>query len=236
MLGVLVNVVAVLLGGFLGVLFKKGIPQKVEQGVMSALGLCCMVIGIDGALNGMDTLVVIISMVLGALVGGILDVDKGVNWLGAWVEHKFQKEQGQVTLAEGFVSATLLFCVGAMAVVGSLNSGLRGDHAMLYTKSLLDFCSSMMLAVSLGAGVMLSAVSILLFQGSIALLAGVIEPLLDAIPGSVEQISCVGSVMIIAIGLNLIGICKIKVANFLPAILITPVVVWLFSMVGTILA
>ena len=145
MLGVLVNVVAVLLGGFLGVLFKKGIPQKVEQGVMSALGLCCMVIGIDGALNGMDTLVVIVSMVLGALVGGLLDIDKGVNRLGAWVEHKFQKQQGQVSLAEGFVSATLLFCVGAMTVVGSLNSGLRGDHTMLFTKSLLDFCSAMML-------------------------------------------------------------------------------------------
>jgi uncharacterized membrane protein YqgA involved in biofilm formation len=152
------------------------------------------------------------------------------------VEHKFQKQQGQVSLAEGFVSATLLFCVGAMAVVGSLNSGLRGDHTMLFTKSLLDFCSAMMMAVSLGAGVMLSAVSVLLFQGSIALLAGIIEPFLSSIPGSIEQISCVGSVMIIAIGLNLMGVTKIKVANFLPAIALTPGVMWLFTYVSNWLA
>lgn len=236
MLGVLVNVVAVLVGGFLGVLFKKGIPDHVEKSVMVALGLCCMVIGIAGALDGMETLVVIISLVLGTLLGELADIDKGVNRLGAWVEHKFQKQQGQVSLAEGFVSATLLFCVGAMAVVGSLNSGLRGDHAMLFTKSLLDFCSAMMMAVSLGAGVMLSSVSILLFQGSIALLAGIIEPFLSSIPGSIEQISCVGSVMIIAIGLNLMGVTKIKVANFLPAIILTPGVMWLFTYVSNWLA
>ena len=234
MLGVLVNVAAVLVGGFLGLIFKKGIPQKVEKGVLTALGLCVMVIGIDGALDGMDTLIVIISMVLGAIIGGLLDIDKQVNRLGDWVERKFRKEGGTVTLAEGFVSATLLFCVGAMTVVGSLNSGLRGDHAMLFTKSLLDFFSGMMLAVSLGAGVMLSAVSVLVVQGGIALLAGVLEPLLAAIPGSIEQISCVGSVMIIAIGLNLAGITKIKVANFLPGLIIAPIAVWVASLLANL--
>ena len=230
MLGVLVNVIAVVIGGILGLLLKKGIPSHVEKGVMAALGLCCMVIGIQGALDGADTLIVIISMVVGAIVGGIIDIDKGVNRLGAWVEKRFQKDGGSVSVAEGFVSATLLFCVGAMTIVGSLNSGLRGDHAMLFTKSLLDFFSGMMMAVSLGIGVALSAVSILVVQGGIALLAGVLEPLLSSIPGSVEQIACVGSVMIIAIGMNLIGITKIKVANFLPGIIVAPIAVWVASL------
>jgi len=231
MLGVLVNVAAVIIGGLLGLLLKKGIPEKVEKGVMAGVGLCCAVIGIQGALNGMDTLIVIISMVLGAIVGGLIDIDKGVNKLGQWVETKFRKGGSTVSVAEGFVSATLLFCVGAMTIVGSLNSGLRGDHTMLFTKSVLDFFSGMMMAVSLGIGVALSSVSILVIQGGIALLAGVLEPLLNSIPGSIEQISCVGSVMIIAIGLNLMGITKIKVANFLPGLIIAPIAVWVASLI-----
>jgi len=236
MLGVLVNAIAIVIGGVLGVLLKKGIPQKVEKCVMSALGLCVVVIGVQGAMNGMDTLVVIISAVLGTILGSLMDIDKQVNRLGDFVEAKFRKKEGgTVTLAEGFVSATLLFCVGAMAVVGSLNSGLRGDHTMLFTKSILDFFSGMMLAVSLGAGVLLSSVSVLVFQGAIALLAGVLEPLLMAIPGSIEQISCVGSVMILAIGTNLMGVTKIKVANMLPGIVLTPLVLWISQLLSNLL-
>lgn len=232
MLGVAVNVAAVLIGGLLGLLLKKGIPSKVEKGVMSAVGLCCIVIGVDGALNGMDILIVVISMVLGAILGGVLDLDHQMNRLGGWVERRLQKEGGTVSLAEGFVSATLLFCVGAMTIVGSLNSGLRGDHTMLYTKSLLDFFSAMMMAVSLGIGVSLSAVSVLVIQGGIALLAGVLEPLLNAVDGSITQIACVGSVMIIAIGTNLLGITRIKVANFLPGLLVAPIAVWVASLLA----
>jgi len=183
-------------------------------------------------MDGMETLIVIISMVVGATVGGLLDIDRQVNRLGHWLEGRFHSKNGSVSIAEGFVSATLLFCVGAMTVVGSLNSGLRGDHAMLFTKSLLDFFSSMMLAVSLGVGVLLSGLSILVIQGGIALLAGVLEPLLSAIPGSITQIACTGSVMILAIGLNLMGVTKIKVANYLPGILIAPVAVWVASLLS----
>ncbi len=226
MLGVIVNVLAVLAGGLLGLLLKKGIPARVEKGVMAALGLCCAIIGIQGAMDGMEVLIVIISLVLGTLVGGLLDIDRQVNRLGSWVENRFRREGGTVSVAEGFVSATLLFCVGAMTIVGSLNAGLRGDHTMLFTKSMLDFFSSTMMAVSLGIGVALSSVSILVIQGGIALLAGVIEPLLNAIPGSVEQIACVGNVMIFAIGLNLAGATKIKVANMLPGIFVAPLAVW----------
>ena len=232
MLGVLVNVAAVIIGGILGLLLKKGVPEKVEKGVMSAVGLCCIVIGVGGALDGLDVLIVVISMVLGSIIGGILDLDRQMNRMGSWVEKKLQKPGGGISLAEGFVSATLLFCVGAMAIVGSLNSGLRGDHTMLYTKSLLDFFSAMMMAVSLGIGVSLSAVSILVFQGGIALLAGVIEPALNAVPGSITQIACTGSVMILAIGTNLLGVTKIKVANLLPGILVAPLAMWVALLVG----
>lgn len=233
MLGVLVNVAAVVVGGLLGVLLKKGIPQKVEQCVMAALGLCVLVIGVDGAISGMETLVVIISLVLGTIFGSILDIDKQINRLGDYVNKKISAD-GTISVAEGFVAATLLFCVGAMAVVGSINSGLRGDHTMLFTKSILDFFSAIMLAVSLGGGVMLSGASILVFQGAIALLAGVLEPILAAVPGSVEQISCVGSIMIMAIGTNLMGVTKIKVANMLPGIVLTPVVLWIYQLLSNL--
>lgn len=233
MLGVLVNVAAVVVGGLLGVLLKKGIPQKVEQCVMAALGLCVLVIGVDGAISGMETLVVIISLVLGTIFGSILDIDKQINRLGDYVNKKISAD-GTISVAEGFVAATLLFCVGAMAVVGSINSGLRGDHTMLFTKSILDFFSAIMLAVSLGGGVMLSGLSILVFQGAIALLAGVLEPILAAVPGSVEQISCVGSIMIMAIGTNLMGVTKIKVANMLPGIVLTPVVLWISQLLSSL--
>lgn len=234
MLGVLVNVAAVVVGGLLGVLLKKGIPQKVEQCVMAALGLCVLVIGVDGAISGMETLVVIISLVLGTIFGSILDIDKQINRLGDYVNKKISAD-GTISVAEGFVAATLLFCVGAMAVVGSINSGLRGDHTMLFTKSILDFFSAIMLAVSLGGGVMLSGASILVFQGAIALLAGVLEPILAAVPGSVEQISCVGSIMIMAIGTNLMGVTKIKVANMLPGIVLTPVVLWIYQFMSHVM-
>ncbi|MBQ3072083.1 MAG: DUF554 domain-containing protein [Oscillospiraceae bacterium] len=221
MLGVLVNVVTVLLGTLIGLFAKKGIPEKVEKTVMTGLGLCTMMIGIQGALQEMQALVMIFSVVLGGLVGGALDIDGFINRTAHRVEDHFRKgRSGGASAAEGFVSGTLLFCVGAMTIVGSFNSGLRGDHEMLFTKSLLDFFSSMMLTVSLGFGVGLSAIAVFVIQGGIVLFAGVLEPLLSS--AMIAQIASVGSVMILGIGLNLAGIAKIKVANYLPAIVFAP--------------
>lgn len=221
MIGVLVNVATVLAGTLIGLLAKKGIPEKVEKTVMTGLGLCTMLIGIQGALREMQVLVLIFSIVLGGIAGGALDID---GWLGRSarrVENHFRKgKEGGPSLAEGFVSGTLLFCVGAMTIVGSFNAGLRGDNEMLFTKSLLDFFSSMMLAVSLGFGVGLSAIAVFVIQGGIVLFAGVLEPLLSE--AMIAQIASVGSVMILGIGLNLAGIAKVKVANYLPAIVLAP--------------
>lgn len=178
MLGTWVNVATVLLGGTIGLLIKKGLSDKMSDALMKGLALCTLTIGISGALKGQDTLKLILSMVAGTLIGEALDLDGKVHRLGDWVEKRFSKGTGKTSIAEGFVTASLLFCVGAMTIVGSLQSGLTGDHTMLFTKSLLDFVSSMIFASSLGVGVLFSAAFVLAFQGSITLLAGVVSPFL----------------------------------------------------------
>lgn len=228
MLGVLVNTLAVILGSSCGLLFKKAIPQKVSGGVMMALALCTLYIGMDGMLNGTNVLLIILSMVLGSLVGFLLNIDGGIRKLGQWVEGRFAKKTDTGTVVRGFVTASLLFCVGAMTVVGSLNAGLSGDNTLLYTKSLLDLISSAMLAVSLGVGVLLASIFVLIFQGGIVLLAQILQPLLTE--GAVDAMVCAGSLMIVALGLNLLGCTKIKVANYLPALGFAPLLWWLFSL------
>ena len=221
MLGVMVNAVAVVIGSAIGLLFKKGIPERFTGAIMTAVGLCVTYIGISGALKGENAIVLIVSMVLGTVAGTAMDIDGFIVSLGERIERRTKRVGGSASVSEGFVTASLLFCVGAMTVVGSINAGL-GDHEMLFTKSVLDFISSIMLTVSLGIGVMFASVFVLVFQGSIALLAGVIAPYLSE--GSINELVCAGSVMIIALGLNMIGVAKIKVANFIPALIFAPVI------------
>ena len=231
MTGVFVNVATVLLGSFIGLVFKKGISKKYTDAVMTGIGLCTILIGVQGMLKGENVLVSIVSMVLGAIFGTAVDIDKRLNSAGDFLSAKLKKgESDKVSLAEGFVTASLLFCVGAMTIVGSLNSGLEGDHSMIFTKSLLDFFSSMMLSASLGIGVPFAALFVLIFQGSIVLLAGLLEPILST--GAIAEITCVGSLMILALGLNLTGIAKFKVANYLPALLFAPLVCYFFEFLG----
>ncbi len=228
MLGVIVNMIAAVVGGTLGTLFKKGIPEKITNAIMIAVGLCVVYIGIDGALKGENTLVLIISMLVGTAIGSLIDIDDKINRLAKWVENKFNKGKQKVSIAEGFVTATLLFCVGSMTVVGSLNAGLLGDNQMLYTKSLLDLISGTMIAASCGIGVVFSAIPILVFQGGIVLLAELLSGVLTT--SAINEMTCVGSVIIIALGFNLVGISKFKVANFMPAIVLAPLVCMLFDL------
>lgn len=235
MLGVIVNFATVVLGSLIGLLCKKGIPERVEKAVMTAIGLCTVYLGIDGALAGENVLVLILSMILGTAIGTLLDLDGGIARIAGWVEKKFQKKSGAaVSVAEGFITASLLFCVGAMTIVGSLNSGLRGDHSLIFTKSLLDLFSSMMLAASLGIGVLCSAAFVLIFQGSLVLLSQVIAPVLTE--AAIAEITCAGSLMILALGLNLLGITKIKVANLLPAMLVAPFALALYDWVARLIS
>lgn len=228
MLGVLVNVVTAVVGGLAGTLFKKGIPEKITKSIMAAVGLCVIYIGIDGALKGENTLVLIISMLVGTVIGSLIDIDDKINRLGLWVEKKFNKGKKKVSVAEGFVTATLLFCVGSMTVVGSLNAGLLGDNRMLYTKAVLDLVSGMVIATSCGIGVAFSAVSVFVIQGGIVLLAEQLNGILTT--PAINEMTCTGSVIIIALGLNLVGISKFKVANFMPAIFLAPLVYILLNL------
>lgn len=229
MTGVLVNTGTILIGSAVGLLFKKGIPERVTTAVMIGLGLCTLYIGIDGALADENVLIVIASMVLGAIVGTLLDIDGAINRLGKWIEGKFQKKEGgRVSVAEGFVTASLLFCVGAMTINGSLNAGISGDNSLLFTKAMLDLFSSAMLTASLGFGVMVSAVFVLVFQGALVLLAGVLAPVLT--PFAIAEMTSAGSLIIIAIATNLMGITKIRVADYLPAIVFAPVICWIVSL------
>jgi uncharacterized membrane protein YqgA involved in biofilm formation len=235
MLGVIVNTFTVLLGSTLGLIFRKGIPERVEKAVMVALGLSTLYIGVDGALQGENVLVLILSMIVGTVIGTLLDIDRGITRIAGWVENRFPRKDGEkVSVAEGFITASLLFCVGAMTIVGSLNSALLGDHDLIFTKSLLDLFSSMMLAASLGIGVLCSAAFVLIFQGSLVLLSQVIAPVLTE--AAIAEITCAGSLMILALGLNLLGITKIKVANLLPAMLVAPFALALYDWVARLIS
>ena len=225
MIGTIVNTLAVVVGGFLGLLLKRGIPQRLSDIVNKALGLCVLYIGIKGCLDGTNTLVTILSMVIGAAIGQLLDLDKQINRLGDWAQSRFRPKDGKVSVAQGFVTASLLFCVGSMTVVGSLQSGLTGNHEMIFTKSALDFVSALLLASSLGIGVLLSGAFVLVFQGAIVLLARWVEPLLSSY--AVAEMSCVGALLIIALSLNMLGITKLKVANLMPAVFL-PLLLCLF--------
>lgn len=227
MTGVIANTLAVIIGSTIGLLCKKGIPEKFTDAIMKGIALCTLYIGISGSLKGENTIVTIISIVLGAAIGTALDLDEKLNTLGSKLESRFSANGERGSVAKGFVTASLLFCIGAMTIVGSLTAGLTGDNQTLYTKSVLDFISAVMLTVSLGIGVMFSSLFVLLFQGSIALLAGVVSPLFTE--AGINETVCTGSLLIIGLGLNLLGVTKIKVANYLPAIFLTPIIIWLLD-------
>ena len=219
--GVLVNVLTVLVGSTIGLLLKKQIPEKLTTAVMTAIGLCTVAFGVTGVIKGQNQLVMIISLVLGTIIGTLIDIDGKLTKIG----DKLQKKKGEnekSTFSQGFVTASLLFCVGAMTIVGSMNAGISGDNQMLYTKSVLDLISSTMLGASLGIGVLFSSAFVLVFQGGLVALSMALGSFLNDF--AVAELICAGSVMIIALGLNLIGITKIKVANLLPGLVFVPVV------------
>lgn len=227
--GVLFNTLTVIVGSLIGLIFRKGFPRKLTDAVMCGLGLCTVYIGLSGALSaGSDAdanpVMPIIAVALGVLLGTLIDIDCHLTRLGDAVERKFSKNSAaeadghKSKIAEGFVSACLLFCVGSMTIVGGINAGVSGDNTLYFTKGTLDLVSSIALSVSFGVGVLLSAVFVLLFQGGLVLASGLIEPYLTS--HMIAEMNCVGSLLIVIIGLNLMGITKIKVANFLPAILI----------------
>lgn len=236
LLGTVVNAAAVILGALIGMLVhwltgrskrdEEGKPSRgreLSSAVMTGLGLCAFLIGVQGAIKAQNVLIVIISMAIGAAIGTLLDLDGKIVRVGDWVQKKTGDRFGNVS--EGFVSASLLFCVGAMAVTGSLESGLTCNHNTLYAKSMMDFVASIVFASTMGFGVMLSAVSVLLYQGTITMLASLAEPYLSS--AVITEMSAVGSLLIVGIALNLMGLTKIKLMNYVPAIFL-PILLCLF--------
>ncbi len=231
MSGVIVNTITVIIGSITGLLFKRGIPKKITDAIMIGIGLCTVSIGISGLVNDVNTIILIISIVLGAAIGTILDIDSKINHMGDYLSKKFKSNDEKISVSEGFVTACLLFCIGSMTIVGSLNAGISGDNKMLYTKALLDLISSTMLSASLGIGVLFAAAFVFVFQGALVLLAQYIAPFLT--PETIAQLNGAGSLLIFALGLNIVGITKIKIANYLPAIVIAPIITWIYSFILT---
>lgn len=219
MIGTLINCAAILVGSALGLLLRKGIKQSMAQTVMQGIGLSVILIGLMGAIKTQNTLLVILSMVLGGVLGTLLDLDAKMNKLGAFAQRKLCKGAAEgSTFAKGFVTASLVFCVGAMAVVGALDSGIRGDHSTLIAKAALDGVAAIVFSSSMGAGVMLAALPVFIYQGGIALLGTAVAPLLSN--AVIAEMSAVGGLLIVGIGINMLLDKDIKVANLLPAILI----------------
>lgn len=238
-LGVIVNGLVIVFASLAALILKNLImkfdknnkTEKVSDTIMSGLALCVIYMGISGALECKHVLICIISMVVGGLIGELIDIDKGLNNLGDKIEEKLNKGKNntskeKVSISQGFVSASLLFCVGAMAVVGALNSGLFGNNDTLFAKSALDGVSSFLFSLTMGIGVLLSAVAVFLYEGLIACGAFLLKGVLST--AVITEMNAVGSLLILALGINMILKSNIKVANLLPAMFI-PII---FGIIG----
>jgi uncharacterized membrane protein YqgA involved in biofilm formation len=219
MFGTIVNFFAIIVGSLIGILFHKRINQDIAYSLFKVIGLCVIYLGIIGLIKVENPMVIIISMALGTLVGEIIHIEKKLETMSNKIEllvNKYYKGK----IKDGFLTATLLFCIGSMAIIGTIESTLSNNHDTLYYKSILDGITSVIFASTMGLGVMLSSVSVLLYQGSISLLANFIKPLVTAVPETIPMISGVGSLMIMGLGFNMVFNLKLKISNMLPSILI----------------
>ena len=216
MLGTIVNTLAIIAGSLLGIVFRGGIPNKYQVTIMKAISLAVILIGLKMAFKTDAVLLVIFSLVIGSIFGEFIKIEDRLENLGKRLEIKFAKAGNGI--AKGFVVASLVYCVGSMAIVGSMESGLTGNHQTLFAKSALDGLSSIIFASTFGIGVLFSSISVFVYQGILTLTSTLMKPFL--IPPVIDQMSGVGGLLIMAIGFNLLEIQKIKVGNMLPAIFI----------------
>ena len=235
-LGTIVNTATVIAGGIAGTILKNGIPEKYKKIVMQGIGLSVLFIGISGTIKEMITIIdgnkldrqyvmlMIFSLVIGGLIGEFLKIETRLESLGVWFQKKMPGKGG--SFSDGFVTASLVYCVGAMAIVGALEDGLMGNTSTLFAKSILDGVTAVVFAATMGIGVAFSAIPVLVYQGGITLLAGVVKPWLNDVV--ISQMSLVGGILIFAIGLNLLEIKRINVGNLLPAVFI-PIIYYLIK-------
>lgn len=236
MFAVFVNMALVLVGSAVGLLLKNRFSERMGQAVMKGLGLCTMGIGMSSLLGGKDILCTIICVALGTILGEWLNIEKGMDDLGELLRRKLIKGEGNSRFVEGFVNATVLYCVGAMSINGAIAAGINGDYSILISKSVMDMVSSITFAAAMGIGVPFAVIPILLYEGGLTLLAGVVGPYLSA--AVITEMSAVGGAIIVGIGLNLLEASKegIRVSNMLPAIFLPIAYVPLANWVATVAA
>lgn len=226
LLGTLINAALIIAGTLIGRALRN-IPEKMKETVMYAIGLAVVVLGLQMGFESQNFVIVIISLVLGTVLGEWADLDQKLNRFGHWIEVKLGAKESKGSIAQGFVTATLIFVIGAMGVIGALESGLSNEHGVLISKGIIDGFTSIILASTLGIGVLLAAAPVFVYQGLIALFATQISLIVPeaALDLFIAEMSATGGVMIVAIGLNLMGITKIRVANLLPGILVVALAV-----------
>nr|WP_106782048.1 DUF554 domain-containing protein [Lysinibacillus timonensis] len=226
LLGSLINTLLIIVGSILGRLFQN-IPETMKTTVLQIIGLAVAVLGIQMGFESSNFVIVIISLVVGTIVGEWLDLDQQLKRLGNRIEALFKNRNSNISISEGFVTATLLFVIGSMGIIGALDSGLRNQHDVLITKGIIDGFTAIILSSTLGIGVLLSAVPVLIYEGLIALLSGAISEYIpkEALNLFIQEMTATGGVMILSIGLNIAGLTKIRVANLLPGIIVVAIVV-----------
>lgn len=225
MLGTIVNAAAVIAGSLIGVFFNKHIPKRIKDILFQALGLVTILIGLSMAFKTNNILIVIFSMILGGVIGELLDIEKRLDDLGNFLKSKIKSKDS--TFVEGFVTASLIFCVGAMAIMGSIEDGINNDQTILFTKSLLDGTAAIAFSSALGIGVLFSAIPVLIYQGSLTMLAGYLKEYLTQ--AAITEMSATGGLLIFGIGLTILEIKKIKIGNLLPAIVVAAVLALFFA-------
>ncbi|MGM0940032.1 MAG: DUF554 domain-containing protein [Bacillota bacterium] len=229
--GTIINGVLIIIGSLFGLLFTK-IPERYKETVMQGIGLAVMIIGVQMALSTELIIIVLLSLLTGAILGELLNLEVRLNSLGTWIGSKFTTKSSDFSVSQGFVTASLIFVIGAMSVIGALDSGIRGDHEVLITKGILDGFVALVLTTTLGFGVILSVIPVVLYQGTIALLAKQIEQILPEsfLNGMITELTAVGGVLILAIGFNLLKITSIRIGNLLPAIITVGFIYYIYQL------
>ncbi|MEN2467133.1 DUF554 domain-containing protein [Ornithinibacillus sp. JPR2-1] len=229
--GTLVNGALIVVGSLLGLVFTK-IPERFKETVMHGIGLAVILIGLQMAFSTEVIIVVLLSLLSGAIIGELLRVEDKLNQFGNWIGSKFRNKSDKTSVSQGFVTASLIFIVGAMAIIGALDSGIRGDHEVLITKGILDGFVALVLTSTLGIGVVLSVVPVVVYQGAIALLATQIERWVPDyfLNGLIVELTAVGGLLIVAIGLNMLKVVQIRVGNLLPSIITVGVIYYIYQL------
>lgn len=229
--GTIVNALLIVAGSIIGMFFTR-IPDKYKETVMHGIGLAVILIGLQMAFSTENIVIVLISLLFGAIIGEFMRIEDALNRLGMWLGSKFTTKDDTISVSQGFITGTMIFCIGAMAIIGALDSGIRGDHEVLITKGIIDGFTALVLTTTLGFGVVFSVIPLILYQGAITLFATQIEKWVPEamLNGLILEITSVGGLLIFAIGLNLLKIKEIRIANLMPALFLVVLIYFIFHM------